>query len=164
MLFYLWEDQKESGFTEIILWYDPQLSAASILFSTSSGLTIGSGCSLMDARWQVFFFLSSLRANQFTLQGCNHWKLWLSCLLIWQEILRFSMQIPRTVCSIPGLPIHHLPPRACSNSCPWDQWCHPAILSSVTPFSSCLQSFPASGSFQMSQLFSPGGQSIGASG
>ena len=41
----------------------------------------------------------------------------------------------------------------CSNSCPLSQWCHPTILSSVTPFSSCLQSFPASGSFPMSQLF-----------
>ena len=43
-------------------------------------------------------------------------------------------------------------PRACSNSCPSSQWCHPTILFSVTPFSSCLQSSPASGSFPMSQL------------
>ena len=51
-------------------------------------------------------------------------------------------------------------PKACSNSCPLSQWCHPAILSSVIPFSSCLQSSPASGSFQMSQFFASGGQSI----
>ena len=44
-------------------------------------------------------------------------------------------------------------PRACSNSCPLSQWCHPPISSSVIPFSSCLQSFPASGSFLMSQFF-----------
>ena len=50
-----------------------------------------------------------------------------------------------------------------SNSCPLSQWCHPTISSSVIPFSSCLQSFPASGSFQMSQFFASGGQSIGAS-
>ena len=50
-----------------------------------------------------------------------------------------------------------------SNSCPSSRWCHPAISSSVIPFSSCLQSFPASGSFPMSQLFTSGGQSIGAS-
>ena len=50
-----------------------------------------------------------------------------------------------------------------SNSCPLSQWCHPAISSSVVPFSSCLQSFPASGSFQMSQLFASGGESIGVS-
>ena len=47
------------------------------------------------------------------------------------------------------------------NSCPSSQWCHPAISSSVVPFSSCPQSLPASGSFPMSQLFAWGGQSIG---
>ena len=50
-----------------------------------------------------------------------------------------------------------------SNLCPLSQWYHPTISSSVIPFSSCLQSFPASGSFQMSQFFTSGGQSIGAS-
>ena len=54
-------------------------------------------------------------------------------------------------------------PRVYSNSCPSSWWCHPTISSSVVPFSSCPQSFPASGSFQMSQLFTWGGQSIGAS-
>ena len=54
-------------------------------------------------------------------------------------------------------------PRAYSNSCSLSQWCHPTISSSVIPFSSCLQSFLASGSFQISQLFTSGGQSIGVS-
>ena len=54
-------------------------------------------------------------------------------------------------------------PGVCSNSCPLSQWCHPTLLSSVVPFSSCLQFFPASGSFQMSQFFTSGGQSIGVS-
>ena len=54
-------------------------------------------------------------------------------------------------------------PRVYSNSCPLSQWCHPTISSSVIPFSSCLQSFPASGSFQMSQFFASGGQRIGVS-
>ena len=54
-------------------------------------------------------------------------------------------------------------PRARSNSCALSQWYHPTIESSVIPFSSCLQSFRASGSFPMSQLFASGGQSIGAS-
>ena len=49
------------------------------------------------------------------------------------------------------------------NTCPLSRWCHPTISSSVFPFSSCPQSFPASGSFQMSQLFASGGQSIGVS-
>ena len=52
---------------------------------------------------------------------------------------------------------------ACANSCPSIQWCHPTILSSVIPFSSCAQSFPASGSFPMSWLFASGGKSIEAS-
>ena len=51
-------------------------------------------------------------------------------------------------------------PRACSNSCPSSQWCHWSVSSSVIPFSSCLQSFPTSGSFPMSQFFASGGQSI----
>ena len=50
-----------------------------------------------------------------------------------------------------------------SNSCPLSWWCHPTISSSVVPFSSCLQSFPASESFQMSQLFTSSGQRIGVS-
>ena len=54
-------------------------------------------------------------------------------------------------------------PRVYSNSCPSSQWRHPNISSSVVPFSSHLQSFPASGSFQMSQIFTSGSQSIGAS-
>ena len=58
--------------------------------------------------------------------------------------------------STPGLPVH-------PNPCPSSWWCHPTISSSVVPFSSCLQSFPASGSFPVSQLFASGGQSIGVS-
>ena len=67
-----------------------------------------------------------------------------------------GLQHPRLPCPLPT-------PRAYSNSCPLRRWCHPTISSSVIPFSSCPQSFPASGSFQMSQLFASGGQSIGAS-
>ena len=61
------------------------------------------------------------------------------------------------------LPCPSLSPGACSNSCPLSQWCHPTISSSVVPFSSCLQSFSASGSFLVSQFFTSGGQSLGAS-
>ena len=62
----------------------------------------------------------------------------------------------------PRLPCPSLSPGVCSNSCPLSQWCQPTISSSVVPFS-CLQSFPASGSFQMSQFFTWSSQSIGAS-
>ena len=54
-------------------------------------------------------------------------------------------------------------PRVYPNPCPLSRWCHPTILSSVVPFTSCPQSFPASGSFPMSQLFASGGQSTGVS-
>ena len=61
------------------------------------------------------------------------------------------------------LPCPSLSPWVCSSSCPLSQWCHPTISSSVVPFSSCLQSFPKSGSFPMSWLTASGGQSIGVS-
>ena len=61
------------------------------------------------------------------------------------------------------LPFPSPTPGACSNSHPLSRWCHATISSSVTPFSSCLQSFPASGSFPMTQFFTAGGQSIGVS-
>ena len=61
------------------------------------------------------------------------------------------------------LPCPSPTPGACSDSCPSSWWCHPTISSSVVPFSSCLQSFPASGSFPVSQFFASDGQSIGAS-
>ena len=72
-------------------------------------------------------------------------------------------------CSTPGFPVlfpkvfPKLFPKVCSNSCPLSQWCPPTISSSVVPFSSCFQSFPASGSFPVSQLFTSGGQSVGVS-
>ena len=61
------------------------------------------------------------------------------------------------------LPCPSLSPVVCSNSCLLSQWCHPTISSSVTAFSSCSQSFPASGSFSVSQFFTSGGQGIGTS-
>ena len=73
-----------------------------------------------------------------------------------------------TLCDPHGLQHARLPcpsptPRACSNSCPSSWWCYSTILTSVVPFASCLQSFPASGSFPMSQFFASSGQSIGTS-
>ena len=67
-----------------------------------------------------------------------------------------GLQHSRIPCPSPTL-------RACSNSCSWSQLCHPTISSSVVFFSSCFQSFPASGCLPMSQFFASGGQSIGIS-
>ena len=64
-----------------------------------------------------------------------------------------GLQRPRLPCPPPT-------PGACSNSCPWSQWCHPTVSSSSIPSSSCPQSFPTLGSFLMIQLFESGGQSM----
>ena len=79
-----------------------------------------------------------------------------SCLVMSDSLLPHELQHARLPCPSPS-------PRAYSNSCSLSWWCHPTILSSVIPFSSCLQCFRESGSFLMSQLFASGGQSIRAS-
>ena len=92
--------------------------------------------------------------------------------LVWFKMLFVQLLVTHSVMSNSlrphgpqhaKLPCLSLFPGVCANSCPLNQWCHPTISSSVIPFSSCPQSFPASGSFLMSQLFTSGGQSIGAS-
>ena len=92
--------------------------------------------------------------------------------VIARELDLSSVQFSRSVMSNslrPHEPQHTRPPcpsatpRVYPNSCPLNWWCYLTISSSVVPFSSCLRSFPASGSFQMSQLFASGGQNIGVS-
>ena len=118
-------------------------------------------------------------------EGVSFWLVWHS--LLWQDTkwksfsrVRLcnpmecisSVQFSHSVISYslkPHEPQHARPPcpsptpRVHPNPRTLSRWCHPAISSSVIPFSSCPQSFPASGSFQMSQLFASGGQSIGIS-
>ena len=79
-----------------------------------------------------------------------------SCSVVSNSLGPHGLQHARLFCP-------SLSPGVCSNSCPLNRWCHPIISSPVVPFSSCPQSFPASGSFPMSRLFASGGQSIGAS-
>ena len=79
-----------------------------------------------------------------------------SCSVVSDSLWPHEQQHVRPPCPSPTLRVH-------PNPCPLSQWCHLAISSSVVPFSSCPQSFPASGSFQMSQLSASGGQSIGVS-
>ena len=78
-----------------------------------------------------------------------------SCSVVSDSLGPYGLQHAKLLCPSPT-------PGACSNSCPSSWWCHPTIASSVISFSH-LQSFPASGSFPMSQLFASGGQSIGVS-
>ena len=79
-----------------------------------------------------------------------------SCSAVSDSLWLHGLQHARPPCPSPT-------PGVYPNSCPLSWWCHPTISSSVVPFSSCLPSFPASGSFQMSQLFKSGGQNIGIS-
>ena len=79
-----------------------------------------------------------------------------SCSVVSDSLQPHEPQHARPPCPSPTLRVH-------PNPCPLSQWCHPTISSSIIPFSSCPQSFPASGYFQMSQLFASGGQSIGVS-
>ena len=101
-------------------------------------------------------------ANQegiFNINICWSFSAAQSCLTLWDLM----------DCNMPGFPVlenswrfpEDFPlPEDCSNSCPLRWWCHPTILSIVFPFSSCLQSFPASGFILMSQFFESGGESI----
>ena len=79
-----------------------------------------------------------------------------SCSVVSGSLWLHGLQHARPPCPSPTPGVH-------SNSRPLSRWCHPAISSSVIPYSSCLPSFPASRSFHMSQLFASGGQSIGVS-
>ena len=95
-----------------------------------------------------YFFFYFVRKVKSSVQ-CSH-------LVVSNSLWPHEPQHTRHPCPLPTARIH-------PNPCPLSWWCHPAISSSVVPFSSCPQSFPASGSFQMSQLFTSGGQSIGVS-
>ena len=79
-----------------------------------------------------------------------------SCSVMSDSLRSHGLQHTRLPCPSPT-------PGACSDACPLSRWCHPRISSCVIPFSSLLQSFPATESFPMSQFFASGGQSIGVS-
>ena len=109
--------------------------------------------------------LIRLNLGRGELFGCSSPPLFNAPFII---IFQFSRSVVSDSLQPHGLQYARLPcpsptPRVYSNSCPLSQWCHPIISSSFIPFSSCLQSFPASGSFPMSQFFASGGQSIGIS-
>ena len=85
-------------------------------------------------------------------------EFWQNTLLFSPSVLFHSLWLQHT-----RFPCPSISPGVCSNSYPRSRWCHPIISSSLIPFSSCFQSFPASGYFSLSWLFPSGGQSIGAS-
>ena len=92
----------------------------------------------------------------YSLRGIKNRSVQFGYSVVFDSLELHGLQLAKLPCPSPT----H---RTYSNSCTSSWWCHPTISSSIVPFSSHLQSFPASGSFQMSQLFAWGGQSIGAS-
>ena len=136
----------------------------------------GSFCCITEWICYMFTYISSLLGLPLTPSLVPPlWVItehWAEPLVQNSSFLLSSVQFNRLVVSDslrPHGPQHPRPPcpsptpGVYSNSCPLSQWCHPTISSSVVPFSSCPQSFPASGSFLMSQLFTSGGQRIGVS-
>ena len=128
--------------------------------------------------FNINIFYGKLKIENYSMQlVSNGWKLfditwafpkWLILLLLLFLLLSFSHSVMSDSLWPHGLQYSRFPfpspsLRAYSNSFQLSRWCHPTMLSSVISFSSCLQSFPASVSFQMSQLFVSGGQSIGTS-
>ena len=97
----------------------------------------------------TFYFLYKFTHSLVLLKSFSH-------SVVPNSLEHYGLQHGRLPCPSPT-------PGACLDSYPSSRWCHPTISSSVVPFSSCLQSFPASGSFPVSQFFASGGQSIGVS-
>ena len=112
-----------------------------------------------NSDWQTATWITrgekSVMQKKFGGGGCCSVTKSFSCSVVSDSLWPHGMQHARFPCPSP-------PPRACSKSCPLSQWCHPTISSFVIPFF-YPQSFPASGSFPMSWLFTSGGQSTGAS-
>ena len=119
-------------------------SLGKCLFTSSSFFKLGYVFCLCWVVWAVYLFctLTPYQLVQFSRS------------VVYDSLWRYGPQHARLPCPSPS-------PRVYSNSVPLSQWCHPTISSSVVPF--CPQSFLASGSFQMSQFFASGGQSIGVS-
>ena len=117
------------------------------------------------------FCTNKIKIRNTTLWLTGHLPRPVTCLVLWKPSVQFSAVQSRSRVRL--FSTHELHParppcpspmsRVYSNLCPLSQWCHPTVSSSVIPFSSHLQSFPASESFPMSQLFTAGGQSIGGS-
>ena len=119
-----------------------------LLLSILPRIRVFSNKSVLRIRWPKYWSFS------FNNSPCDE-SIQFSHSVVSDSLWSRGLQHARLLCPSPT-------PGACSNSCPLRRWCHPTISSCVVPFSSHLQSFPASGSFQMSQFFASCGQSIGA--
>ena len=127
----------------------------------SLGYNLSSSFPIKLENCQVCVLPKVLLATKYTYSEEYHSFIWVSSTHFSHAVVSDSLQ-PHGLHHA-RLPCPSPTPGACSNSFPWSRWCHPPISSSVNPCSSRLQSFPASGSFPMSQFFTSCGQSIGVS-
>ena len=146
---------------------DPRIKLESLAsFSLASGFLIPVPLGSPYFLYQVFYIFANirtiletknLRCENVNFPEIPHLPVLLlfSCSVVSNSLRPHGLQHARLPSPLPT-------PRACWNSCPLSQWCHPNISSSVIPFS-CFQPFPASGSFQMSHFFASGGKSTGVS-
>ena len=160
-----------------------------VTFKLTSSWIVGRSSKGVKPRWEYFWWgnncakvpqkvVSGASGTECVTTNCEEqvprerWRWGYEVSKTWDtEVMsQFSSvaQLCQTLCDPHRLQHTRLPcpsptPGGCSNSCPLSQWCHPTISSSAIPFSSRLQSFPASGSFPVSQLFISGGQGIGVS-
>ena len=141
-----WYIEKCSNPCPLSWWCHPAISSSVVplflLPSIFPSFRVFSSDSDLHIRWPKYWSFS------FSISSSN-------------ESVQFSCSVMSDSLGPHGPPCPSPTPRVYSNSCPLSRWCHPTISSSVIPFSSHLQSFPASGSFLMSQFFTSGGQSIG---
>ena len=141
-----WEDPLEKEMathSSILAWR--------ILWTEEPDGLQSTGSQRVGHDWANLLYFTLLYSTKAVDELC--FLLLLSCSVVSDSLRSYGLQHPRLSCLSPS-------PGACSNSCPLNWWCHPTISFSVVPFSSGLQSFPASGSFLMSWLFISGGQSI----
>ena len=116
-----------------------------------------------DSEFFALNFQSQVGGIVYHMSQCDSlWQPWCSMFQFSSVTQSCPILSDSMDCSTPGAPVHHQLLELAQTLVQLSRWCHPTVSSSVVPFSSCLQSFPASRSFPMSQFFASGGQSIGA--
>ena len=161
MNYWLWEDVTSNGYRRRCSGHCWAASAPYFSWTARVHLKCNTEEGRLRSEASVCFQYSNIRNGK----GHSWEHKWIKVFL---PSVQFSHSVMSDSLRPHGLQHTRLPcpsptPGICSNSCPLSQWCHPTISSSVVPFSFCLPSFPASGSFPMSQFFASGGQSIAVS-
>ena len=147
-----------SSFSCFEIWLCPKVFLATAIFPPPLKAV---SVTILITFFKASVFLSHVKNSSFEVCHLIQWlsthsSVQFSHSIVSDSLWSHGLQHARPPCPSPT-------PRVYSNSCPLSRWCHPTISSSVIPFSYRLQSFPASGSFLMSQFFASGGQSIGVS-